>query len=63
MVVLVNYLRKISLILKLLNAQEGSLTVEVSAYAAVYGRPESRLGPQLSDHNRLAPYYQSFVGQ
>ena len=31
--------------------------------AALYGQPESHLGPQVSDQNRLAPWYQSFGGQ
>ena len=52
-----------SLTVKLLNTQEGSMTVKPLAGAALYVGPESHLGPQLSDHNRLVPYYQSFVGQ
>ena len=46
----------------LLNTQEGFLTVRFLACAALNSQPESHLGPQLSDHNRLAPYYQSVVG-
>ena len=55
MVVLVNYLKKSSLTVKLHNTKEGSLTVKLLACAALYGWSESQLGPQLSDHNRLAP--------
>ena len=63
MVVLENYLKKKILTVKLLNTQEGSLTVKLTACSSLYGWQESHFGPQLSDHNRLAPYYQSFVGQ
>ena len=55
MVVSLGYLTKSSLIGKLLNTQEGSLTVNLLACAALYGLTESHFGPQLSDHNRLAP--------
>ena len=56
-------LKKSSITVKLLNTQGGSLTVMLLTCAALYVRPESHLGPQLSDHKRLAPYYQPFVGQ
>ena len=55
--------KKSSLTVKLLNTQEGSLTVKLLAFAALYGLPEGHLRPQLSDHNMLAPYYEPFVGQ
>ena len=49
------YLTKSSLIGKLLNTQEGSLTVNLLACAALYGLTESHFGPPLSNHNMLAP--------